>query len=114
MRKTYLSTAIPYVNANPHIGFALELVQADIYARYKRLLGEDVFFQTGADENSLKNVLSAEKEKKEVKICPKIFFGAPRVNNTKKRRKNYGKRRITPVLFIKNLTRAYIAWAVNN
>src|SRR3989338_6033628 len=68
MRKTYLSTAIPYVNANPHIGFALELVQADIYARYKRLLGEDVFFQTGADENSLKNVLSAEKEKKEIKI----------------------------------------------
>ena len=65
MRKTYLSTAIPYVNANPHIGFALELVQADIYARYKRLLGDTVFFQTGADENSLKNVLSAEKAKKD-------------------------------------------------
>ncbi len=67
-KKTYISTAIPYVNANPHIGFALELVQADIYARYKRLIGEEVFFQTGADENSLKNVLSAEKEKKEVKV----------------------------------------------
>lgn len=65
MRKIYISTAIPYVNADPHIGFALELTQADIYARYRRLVGDTVFFQTGADENSLKNVLSAEHAKKD-------------------------------------------------
>ena len=58
----YITTAIPYVNASPHIGFALELVQADTIARYHRLRGEDVFFQTGADENALKNVQAAEAE----------------------------------------------------
>jgi len=63
MGKTFfISTAIPYVNAKPHLGFALELVQADIIARYRRLQGDDVFFLTGTDENALKNVLAAEQE----------------------------------------------------
>lgn len=57
----YITTAIPYVNARPHIGFALELIQADVLARFHRQLGESVFFLTGADENSLKNVQAAEK-----------------------------------------------------
>jgi len=59
--KYYLTTAIPYVNAAPHIGFALELVQADAIARYQRLLGREVYFLTGSDENALKNVQAAEK-----------------------------------------------------
>lgn len=63
----YITTAIPYVNAAPHIGFALELVQADIIARYRRLKGEKVLLLTGADENSLKNVKAAEKEKIDTK-----------------------------------------------
>src|SRR5262249_39295445 len=54
----YITTTIPYVNAPPHVGFALELVQADALARYHRLLGKDVRFQTGTDENAFKNVLS--------------------------------------------------------
>lgn len=58
----YITTAIPYVNALPHIGFALEIVQTDAFARYHRLLGEDTHFLTGTDENSLKNVLAAERE----------------------------------------------------
>lgn len=60
--RLFLSTAIPYVNADPHIGFALELVQTDFLARYNRAkLGrEAVFATTGTDENSLKNVRSAE------------------------------------------------------
>ena len=62
MKKFYLSTALPYVNESPHAGFALEIIQADVMARYHRLLGEDVFFLTGTDENSLKNVQVAEKE----------------------------------------------------
>lgn len=61
MKPFYLSTAIPYVNADPHIGFALECVQADAIARYQRLAGNDVFFLSGTDENSLKNVQAAEK-----------------------------------------------------
>jgi methionyl-tRNA synthetase len=55
----YVTTTIPYVNAAPHIGFALELVQADALARYYRVVGTDVRFQTGTDENAFKNVLSA-------------------------------------------------------
>ena len=68
MSKTfYISTAIPYVNAKPHIGFALELVQTDAVARYQRLQGKEVFFLSGTDENSLKNVQAAEKADKPVK-----------------------------------------------
>lgn len=50
----YLTTTLPYVNAEPHIGFALEIVQADVLARYHRLLGEKVIFNTGTDEHGLK------------------------------------------------------------
>ena len=60
MTATYITTTIPYVNARPHIGHALELVQADVLARYRRGRGEAVRFQAGTDDNSLKNVLAAE------------------------------------------------------
>ena len=50
----YLTTTLPYVNADPHIGFALEIVQADIVARYRRLMGDEVFFSTGTDEHGQK------------------------------------------------------------
>ena len=62
MGSFYVTTAIPYVNAEPHLGFALELVQADVLARYHRLVGDDTWFLTGTDENSLTNVLAAERE----------------------------------------------------
>ncbi|MDA1079560.1 MAG: class I tRNA ligase family protein [bacterium] len=57
----YITTAIPYVNARPHVGHVLEWFQADALARYHRLLGKDVAFTSGTDENSLKNVQAAEK-----------------------------------------------------
>ena len=57
----YLTTTLPYVNADPHIGFALEMVQADIIARYHALSGDEVFFNTGTDEHGLKNLQSAQK-----------------------------------------------------
>ncbi|MFH1820800.1 MAG: methionine--tRNA ligase [Candidatus Nealsonbacteria bacterium] len=60
--KFYITTAIYYVNAAPHLGHALEKVQADVVARYNRLSGKDVFFLSGTDENSLKNVQAAKKE----------------------------------------------------
>ena len=59
-QRAYITTTIPYVNARPHIGFALELVQADVIARYHRLRGREVRLQSGTDENAFKNVLSAE------------------------------------------------------
>jgi methionyl-tRNA synthetase len=59
-RRFYITTAIPYVNGDPHIGFALECVQADVLARHRRLRGEDVRFLSGTDDNSLKNVEAAE------------------------------------------------------
>ena len=58
--RTYITTTIPYVNARPHIGFALELVQADVLARSRRARGDQVRFQAGTDDNSLKNVLAAQ------------------------------------------------------
>src|SRR5262249_41184087 len=60
MPASYVTTTLPYVNARPHLGFALELVQADVLARYHRGRGDAVRFQAGTDDNSLKNVLAAE------------------------------------------------------
>lgn len=59
--KFYITTSIAYVNAPPHIGFALELLQADVLARYRRLVGDDVWFLTGTDEHGLSVSRSAEK-----------------------------------------------------
>ncbi|MCV9964117.1 methionine--tRNA ligase [Pararhizobium sp. BT-229] len=56
----YISTSIPYVNSDPHVGFALELVLADAVARHARLAGYEVLLQGGTDDNSLKNVRAAE------------------------------------------------------
>ncbi|WP_035357590.1 methionine--tRNA ligase [Edaphobacter aggregans] len=59
-KKVYVTTSIPYVNSKPHVGHALELIQADVIARHYRLTGHDVWFQTGTDENAFKNVLAAQ------------------------------------------------------
>ncbi len=61
MSKFYITTSIAYVNGEPHIGFAMELLEADCIARYKRAMGEDVFFLTGTDEHGSKIVETAEK-----------------------------------------------------
>ncbi len=60
--KFYITTAIDYVNSAPHIGTAYEKISADVFARYHRLLGDDVYFQMGNDEHSL-NVERAAREK---------------------------------------------------
>lgn len=65
MKHFYLTAAIPYVNAKPHLGHVLEWFQADSVARYQRLLGKEVTFSCGTDENSLKNVQAAEKAGKD-------------------------------------------------
>lgn len=50
----YITTTLPYVNSDPHLGFALEIVHADVVARYWNLQGHDVFFNTGTDEHGVK------------------------------------------------------------
>ncbi len=67
MSKTfYITTTLPYVNAKPHMGHALEFVRADVVARYKKLQGCEVFFNTGTDEHGMKIWEAAEKEGKDV------------------------------------------------
>ncbi len=65
--KFYLTTTLPYVNAAPHIGFALEIVQADAVARFRRLLGDEVFFNFGTDEHGSKIYTKALEEGKDPK-----------------------------------------------
>ncbi len=58
----YITTTLPYVNSDPHIGFAYEIVNADALARYWRLLGEEVFFNTGTDEHGQKIAQKADEK----------------------------------------------------
>ena len=69
MSKFYVTTAILYVNALPHVGHAYELIATDAIARYKRLTGHDVFFLTGTDENSL----NAERKARSLGIDPQDY-----------------------------------------
>ncbi len=62
----YLTTTLPYVNADPHVGFAVELVQADALARAWRLVGEEVFFSTGTDEHGQKIFQKAQETGQDV------------------------------------------------
>jgi methionyl-tRNA synthetase len=63
----YITTTLPYVNADPHIGFAMEIVRADIIARLKRAEGYEVFFNTGTDEHGIKILQKAQSENKDPK-----------------------------------------------
>ena len=67
MSKFYTTTTLPYVNAKPHIGFALEIIQADVIARFHKALGDEVIFNTGTDEHGQKIYQKATEEKKDPK-----------------------------------------------
>lgn len=58
----YITTTLPYINAEPHIGFAMEIIRADALARYKTLRGYEVFFNTGTDEHGKKIWEASQKE----------------------------------------------------
>jgi len=62
MANKYLTTTLPYVNSDPHIGFALEIIQADALVRYWRLMGHEVFFNTGTDEHGQKIAQKADEK----------------------------------------------------
>ena len=77
MKKTfYITTAIDYVNSEPHIGHAYQKIIADVLARWNKIHGKDVFFLTGTDEHGQKIARRAEEDKKK----PKEFtdFLAPK------------------------------------
>src|SRR5680860_45930 len=57
----YITTTLAYINSDPHIGFATELIKADIIARYQKQLGKEVFFNTGTDEHGLKIYRKAQE-----------------------------------------------------
>lgn len=59
--KFYITTTLPYVNAEPHAGFAMEIIEADVLARFNRGLGREVFFNTGTDEHGLKLYRKAQE-----------------------------------------------------
>lgn len=63
--KFYITTSIAYVNASPHVGYALELLQADVLARYNFLLGKETYFLTGTDEHGAKIAKVAETESRD-------------------------------------------------
>lgn len=67
----FITTSIPYVNGDPHIGFGMELVQADVLARVARAKGHDVIFSTGSDEHGGK----IEEKAAELGVDPKEFAG---------------------------------------
>ncbi len=77
----YLTTTLPYVNDEPHLGFALESVQADVLARAWRLAGEEVFFSTGTDEHGQKIFEAAQKRGQDVQEY--VDFYAARVEGLK-------------------------------
>ncbi len=62
MSHKYLTTTLPYVNSDPHIGFALEIVHADALARYWKLMGHEVFLTTGTDEHGQKIAEKADEK----------------------------------------------------
>src|SRR5665811_320646 len=67
MAKYYVTTSIPYVNGDPHIGFAMELLYADVLARRARQQGDDVIFSTGTDEHGGKIAEKAAEQGVELK-----------------------------------------------
>ena len=68
-KKFYLATAIAYTSAKPHLGNTYEIVLSDAIARYKRLTGYDVYFQTGTDEHGEK----IENKAKEANMKPQEY-----------------------------------------
>ena len=76
MKKFYISTAIAYASAKPHIGNTYEIVLADAIARFKRSKGYDVYFQTGTDEHGEKVEIKAL----ESGISPQEYVDNIRIN----------------------------------
>ena len=78
----YITTPIYYPSGNPHMGHAYSSIVADVFARFKRLEGKNVFFLTGTDEHGLKIQREAEKNNKETKIfCDEVSAKFKKLTN---------------------------------
>ena len=75
MKPLYLTTTLPYVNAEPHIGFAYEIVLADAITRHSRLMGREVFFNTGTDEHGQKIAEKASEKGEPVQAYVDYYAG---------------------------------------
>jgi len=71
----YITTTLPYVNDNPHLGHALEFIQADVQSRYHRLMGAEVFFNTGTDEHGQKIAQKADDKGEDRQAYVDYFAG---------------------------------------
>ena len=72
-KKFYITTTLPYVNASPHIGFAMEIIQSDVIARHKHQQGFEVFFNMGSDEHGVKILRKAQESNMEPKAYCDIY-----------------------------------------
>jgi methionyl-tRNA synthetase len=109
MAKFLLCNSIPYVNANPHVGHALEFTQSDVIARFRKSLGDDVLLLSGGDENAIKNVQAAEKANQPIQE----FIDEHTVRNITKHRKNSGNSARKMATFTKKVTKDCIVLAAN-
>jgi methionyl-tRNA synthetase len=60
-KKIFITCALPYINAEPHLGHIFEFIQGDCFARFNKIIGNQVYFTSGTDENSLKNIIASKK-----------------------------------------------------
>ena len=74
-KSVYITTTLPYVNGEPHVGHAMEFVRADIINRFKKIQGYDVFFNTGTDEHGLKIFEKAKENDVEVQAYVDEYAG---------------------------------------
>jgi len=103
MNDYYVTTSIPYVNGDPHIGHALEYIMADVLARYSRQEGKNVLFLTGSDEHGLKVAEKAAEQKK----TPQQFAD----ENSQKFRDMAAALNVSNDRFIRTTDKAHIASA---
>jgi methionyl-tRNA synthetase len=73
MENVSLTTTLPYVNSKPHIGFAVEIIRADVLARFFRAQGKNVFFSTGTDEHGVKIYQKAQEENENIEEYVKRY-----------------------------------------
>jgi len=60
-KKIFVTCALPYINADPHLGHVFEFVQGDCFVRFNKIIGNEVYFTAGTDENSLKNIIASHE-----------------------------------------------------
>lgn len=66
-KRIFITCALPYINADPHLGHMFEFIQGDCFARFNKIIGNEVHFTAGTDENSLKNIIAAKNNNVDIK-----------------------------------------------